>query len=70
MRILRYVAPSLITLFSLYCVIWGLVVPSLSTTYRVDAVFFGGLLLLLAFVHLRVTPPLQHKENELPKREG
>ena len=70
MSILRYVAPSLCTLFSLYCVIWGLVVPSLSTTYRIDAVFLGGLLLLLAFVHLRVTPSPQHKEIALPRQDG
>lgn len=70
MRLLRYVAPSLCILFSLYCVIWGLVAPSLSTVYRIDGVFFGGLLLLLAFVHLRVTPSLQHKEIALPKRDG
>jgi hypothetical protein len=29
-------------LFSLYCVIWGLAAPSLSTVYRIDGVFFGG----------------------------
>jgi len=39
-------------------------------TLSIDGVFFGGLLLLLAFVHLRVTPSLQHKEIALPKQDG
>jgi hypothetical protein len=64
--LMNYVAPSLCTLFSLYCVIWGLVTPSLSTTYRIDALLFGGLLLLLAFVHWS----LQRKETALPKQDG
>jgi hypothetical protein len=57
MSVLRYVAPSLSTLFGLYCVIWGLVASSASTAYRIDGVFFGVLFLLLAFVYLRVIPP-------------
>ena len=70
MRILRYMAPSLCTLFSLYCIIWGLFSPSSSITYRIDAVFFGGLLLLLAFVHLRVLPSPQRQEIVLLKQDG
>ncbi len=39
MSILRYVAPSLCTLFGLYCVIWGLVASSYPTSMRVGGAF-------------------------------
>ncbi|GHO87701.1 hypothetical protein KSZ_57070 [Dictyobacter formicarum] len=68
MRILRYTAPSLSALFSFYCVIWGLITPSLSTLYRIDSIFLGGLLLLLAFVHFRFTFPLKQGEVVLLER--
>jgi hypothetical protein len=57
MSALRFLAPSVSVLFGLYCVIWGLVASSASTAYRLDGVFFGVLLLLLALVYLRVIPP-------------
>jgi hypothetical protein len=57
MSVLRYVAPSLSTLLGLYCVIWGLVASSYPTSLRVGGAFLGILLLLLAFVYVRVIFP-------------
>jgi hypothetical protein len=62
MSALRFLAPSVSALFGLYCVIWGLVASSASTAYRIDGVFFGVLLLLLAFVYLRVILPYEREE--------
>jgi hypothetical protein len=39
MSVLRYVAPSLSTVFGLYCVIWGLVASSYPTSQRVGGAF-------------------------------
>jgi hypothetical protein len=62
MSVLRSVAPSLCTLFSLYCVIWGLVASSYPTSLRVGGAFLGVLFLLLAFVYLRVILPHEREE--------
>jgi hypothetical protein len=63
MSILRYMASFLCALFGLYCVIWGLVASSASIAYHIDGVFFGILLLLLAFAHFRIVLPLKSGEN-------
>ena len=59
---LRLLAPAVSTLFGLYCVIWALVTSSSSTTYRIDAVFVGVLLLLLALVYVRLIN--SHKQGK------
>ena len=62
MKGLRLVAAAVSTLFGLYCVIWALVASSVSTTYRIDGVIFGVLLLLLALVYVLVINP--HEQGE------
>ncbi len=62
MSVLRYVAPFLCTLFGLSCVIWGLVASSSLTSLRAGGAFVGVLLLLLAFVYLRVILPHEREE--------
>lgn len=59
---LPLLAPAVSTLFGLYCVIWALGTSPLSTTYRIDGVFLGVLLLLLAVVYVRVINP--HEQGE------
>jgi hypothetical protein len=61
MSAFRFLAPAVSTLFGLYCVIWAIVASS-STTYRIDGVFIGVLLLLLALVYVRVIIP--HEQGE------
>jgi hypothetical protein len=61
MNAFRFLAPAVSTLFGLYCVIWAIVASS-STTYRIDGVFIGVLLLLLALVYVRVIIP--HEQGE------
>ena len=70
MSVLRYVAPFLCTLFGLYCVIWGLVASSSPTSMRVGGAFAGVLLLLLAFVYLRVILPHEREEIVRSDQEG
>jgi hypothetical protein len=57
MRVLRFLAPSLYTLFGLYCVIWGVVASSLLISERIGGAFLGALWLLLAYVYVRVILP-------------
>ena len=54
MSVLRYWAPFLFTLIGLYCVIWGIIASSYSTSLRGGAAFIGVLFLLMAFVYARV----------------
>ena len=65
---LRLLAAAVSTLFGLYCVIWALVTWPLSTTYRIDAIFVGVLLLLLALVYVRVINPQEQGESTRTNR--
>jgi hypothetical protein len=56
-------APAVSTLLGLYCVIWALVSSPVSTTYRIDAVLVGVLLLLLALAYVRVINPQEQGES-------
>jgi len=61
MNAFQYLAPAVSTLSGLYCVIWA-IVASTSITYRIDGVFIGVLLLLLALVYVLVIIP--HEQGE------
>src|SRR5260370_22875736 len=62
MKVLRLLAPSISALFGLYCVMWGLLASSSSTSLRLGGAFLGVLFLLLAFVYVRVLLPREEKE--------
>ena len=68
MNDLPLLAPAVSTLFGLYCVIWALVTSPLSTTYRIDGVLVGVLLLLLAVVYVRVINPQEQGESTRTNR--
>jgi len=57
MRVSRFLAPSVSTLFGLYCVIWGFVASSYTASLRIGGAFLGVLLLLLALVYALVILP-------------
>lgn len=63
MHYLRFVAPTVAALFSLYAIIWGLVAQNYSTTYHVDAILFGLGLALIAFLRLRFSLNSQPLHN-------
>jgi hypothetical protein len=63
---LRFLAAAVSTLFGLYCVIWAFVASSVSTTYRVDGILAGVLLLLLALVYVLVITPHEQGESTRP----
>ncbi len=50
----RFVAAALSILFGLYCVVWAIAALSYPTSQRFGGAFLGVLLLLLAFVYVRV----------------
>ncbi len=62
MKVLRLLAPSISALFGLYCVMWGLLASSSSTSLRLGGAFLGVLFLLLAFVYVRVLLPREERE--------
>jgi len=57
MTVLRFLAPSVSTLFGLYCIIWGLIASSSPISLRIAGAFLGVLFLLLATVYFRVILP-------------
>jgi hypothetical protein len=59
MSVLSILASSLSALFGLYCVIWGIIASSMPVQERAGSAFLG-VLLLLAFVYVRVILPHEH----------
>ncbi|GHO48783.1 hypothetical protein [Ktedonospora formicarum] len=62
MSVLRFLPSSVTTLFSLYCIIWGLIASSVTIQMSGGAVFIGLLFLLLAYAHLRFALSYKHSK--------
>ena len=62
MNVLRYAAPFVCMLFSLYCITWGIIASSYSTSLRVGSAFLGVMFLLLALVYILVIHPTEREE--------
>ncbi len=62
MNMQRYVAPFVSILFSLYCIIWGIVASSYATSLRIGSAYIGVMFLLLALEYVLVIHPTEREE--------
>jgi hypothetical protein len=64
----RFVAAALSILFGLYCVVWAIAASSYPAPQRFGGAFLGVLLLLLAFVYVRVLRPDEQAGSGSPSK--
>ncbi len=64
----RLVAAVLSILFGLYCVVWAIAASSYPAPQRFGGAFLGVLLLLLAFVYVRVIRPYEQAGSGTPSK--
>ncbi len=65
----RFVAAAISILFGLYCVVWAIIgASSYPAPQRFGGAFLGVLLLLLAFVYVRVIRPYEQAGSGTPSK--
>jgi hypothetical protein len=64
----RFVAAVISILFGLYCVVWAIGASSYPAPQRFGGAFLGVLLLLLAFVYVRVIRPDEQAGSGTPSK--